>query len=130
MPRFVGAWMCGLYDNDKLVIRAARDSFAQVFHTEGKQQNVWKLCHYSILEFCSDVILKESSRTLSDERTTSPDDAEGKYARVVGSAIVVITQTLGMLSKNVWKRKLLTGLRQRVSQLRSLTNKRFYTKNF
>ena len=99
MPKIVGAWLCGLYDNDKLVTRAARDSFSQVFPNEEKQQNVWKLCQSSILEYCRDAIFKESTRTLSDERTTSPDDAEAKYARVVGSAISVVTQTLGTLSK-------------------------------
>ena len=97
MPRIIGAWMCGLYDSDKIVIRAAQDSFSRVFPSEEKQQNVWIVCQSSIIDFCCDALLKESTRTLSDERITSLDDAEAKYARVVGSTISVVTQALGKL---------------------------------
>lgn len=98
MPRIIGAWLAGLYDNDRLVTRAANEAFTQVFPGDGgKQKAVWKVYQPSILGYCKDAILKESIRTLSDERTTSPDDAEAKYARVVGSAILVVTNLLGIL---------------------------------
>ena len=96
MPRIIGTWLAGLYDNDRLVTRAATEAFTQVFPGDGgKQKAVWKVYQSSILEYCKDAILKESVRTLSDERTTSPDDAEAKYARVVGSAMLVVTNLLG-----------------------------------
>ena len=101
MPRIVGAWLSGLYDNDKLVTRAAYDAFTNVFPSDDKQKNVWRVYQPSILEYCRDAILKESVRTLSDERTTSPDDAEAKYARVVSSAISVVTNILGILPRNI-----------------------------
>ena len=65
--------------------------------TDDKQKAVWRVYQQSVLEYCRDAILKESVRTLSDERTTSPDDAEAKYARVVGSALLTIASVLGTL---------------------------------
>lgn len=102
MPRILGAWLAGLHDNDRLVTRAANEAFTQVFPGDGgKQKTVWKVYQSSILEYCKDAILKESVRTLSDERTTSPDDAEAKYARVVGSAMLVVTNLLGTLFTDI-----------------------------
>lgn len=97
MPKLVGAWLAGLYDNDRPVAKAARDSFTRVFPTEEKMRAIWKVYHSPILEYTQDAILRETVQTLSDERTVSPDDAEAKYARVVGSSISVITHLLGKL---------------------------------
>ena len=101
MPSIVGAWLSGLHDNDKLVTRAAHNAFNSVFSSDDKQGNVWKAYQPVILEYCRDALLKESAQTLSDERTTSPDDVEAKYTRVVGSAILVITKCLGILPEKV-----------------------------
>ena len=95
MPTIVSAWLAGQYDNDKSVGRAAQESFKRVFATEEKMKNVWKVYQSSILEYTRDVILKESDYTLSDERTTSPDDASAKYSGVAGAAVVMVTNLLG-----------------------------------
>ena len=96
MPKVVGPWLAGLYDNDKTVIRAAQESFKQVFPSEEKMRNVWKVFHLSVLEYSRDAVLKETVYTLSDERTTSPDDAAAKYARMAGTAISLVTHIMGM----------------------------------
>lgn len=95
MPFVVPSWVAGLYDNDKSVVRAANESFNRVFTTEEKRKNVWRLYQTSILEYSRDVICKETTATLSDERTTSPGDASAKYSRVVGSAMMIVTNILG-----------------------------------
>ena len=95
MPKLVGAWVSGLYDNDRPVAKAARESLNRVFPAEEKLQAIWKVYHSTILEYSREAILRETVQTLSDERTVSPDDAEAKYARVVGSSISVITHLLG-----------------------------------
>ena len=95
MPKLVGAWSAGLYDNDRPVAKAARDSFRQVFPTQEKISAIWRVYQFPILEYSRDAILRETVQTLSDERTVSPDDAEAKYARVVGTSISVITNMLG-----------------------------------
>lgn len=97
LPKIIGAWIAGIYDNDRPVHRAALESFTKVFTTEEKRNNVWKIYQSSILDFVDDVILHQTALTLSDERTVKRDDAEGKYARVAGAAILLFNRVLGML---------------------------------
>jgi len=96
MPVVVSSWSTGLYDNDKSVSRAANESFDRVFSSNEKRSNVWRLYQFSILEYSTDVIAKETPTTLSDERTTGPDDATAKYFRVVGAAVMMVTNLLGL----------------------------------
>ncbi|KAI9719726.1 MAG: hypothetical protein M1812_003214 [Candelaria pacifica] len=94
IPKIVGAWLGGLYDNDRLVSRAAQDSFKQVFPTQEKVHNVWRSYARPILEYCKDALLRETIQTLSDERTVSPDEAETKYAALVGITLSVVINLL------------------------------------
>jgi hypothetical protein len=95
MPKSIGAWLAGSQDNDKLVARAAVEAFVSVFPTAAKQNGVWRVYQASIIEYCRDALLKETAMTLSDERITSPDDAEAKYARVVGTALQTTATAIG-----------------------------------
>ncbi|KAI9775587.1 MAG: hypothetical protein M1835_005753 [Candelina submexicana] len=90
VPKIVGAWLGGLYDNDRLVSKAAQQSFKQVFPTQEKVHNVWRSYSRPILEYCRDALLRETVQTLSDERTVSPDEAETKYAALVGTTLSVV----------------------------------------
>ncbi|KAL8939013.1 MAG: hypothetical protein Q9216_003587 [Gyalolechia sp. 2 TL-2023] len=90
MPDIVGPWLAGLFDGDKMVSNAAKESLHQVFSTEEKMKNVWTVYLGSILKYCSDAVFKETIQTLSDERTVSPDDAFAKHTRVVAAAIHVV----------------------------------------
>ncbi|MCJ1473647.1 hypothetical protein MMC13_002298 [Lambiella insularis] len=100
MPMVVGAWLAGLHDNDKLVGRAAQEAFQNVFSIRSKQDNVWLIYRKAIFEYCRDAILREDVRTLSDERTTSPDVAEAKYARVIGTALLTVSSAVAILPAN------------------------------
>lgn len=97
MPATVGAWLAGLQDGDRPVARSAQDAIKRVFSTEGKQQGVWKAFRDPILEYCSAAALNESPNTLSDNRTVSPDDAEAKYSRAIGGALLTIATLLEVL---------------------------------
>ncbi|KAL8999416.1 MAG: hypothetical protein Q9169_001730 [Polycauliona sp. 2 TL-2023] len=94
MPDVVGAWLSGLFDGDKMVSRAAQESFIQTFQTDEKVKNVWKIYLGSILDFCSDALFKEKTTTLSDERTVSPDDASAKHARLIAAVLSVVLYVL------------------------------------
>ena len=88
-------WLAGQYDNDKSVSRAARESFDNVFVSEDKKRTVWRLYQGSIINYARDVVVKETSSTLSDERTVSPDDAAAKYSRTVGASIMIVSNLIG-----------------------------------
>jgi len=102
LPKVVGAWIAGLYDNDRLVQRSALESFTTVFSTEDKRSNVWKVFQSSILDFVDDVLLNQTVLTLSDERTVKRDDAEAKYARVVGAALMLFNRIIGMSGCSIY----------------------------
>lgn len=94
IPNVIGIWLAGLYDTDKPVQRAALESFEKVFTTDEKRRNVWKAFQTAILEFAEDALIKQTPATLSDERTVSPDDAEAKHVRVVGTAGLVLNRLI------------------------------------
>ncbi|KAJ5627779.1 hypothetical protein N7490_010007 [Penicillium lividum] len=94
LSRVIGAWLAGIYDNDRPVQRSALESFTTVFSTEEKRNNVWKIYQSSTLDFIDDVLLHQTPLTLSDERTVKRDDAEAKYARVVGAALMLFNRIL------------------------------------
>ncbi|EEA25585.1 hypothetical protein TMatcc_006184 [Talaromyces marneffei ATCC 18224] len=98
LAKVVGAWLAGLYDNDRLVSRLVVESISQVFPTDEKRNGLWKIFQTSILEFVDDVILHQTVLTLSDERIVKPDDAEAKYARVSATAILLLNRILSTTS--------------------------------
>lgn len=96
MPHIIGAWLSGTYDNDRLVRKAAQEGFQRAFSTEEKRHNVFKIYIQPILDHCQASILRETIRTLSDERIVSPDDAEAKHARVIGTGVFLLESLVGM----------------------------------
>ncbi|OKL63677.1 hypothetical protein UA08_00924 [Talaromyces atroroseus] len=94
LPKVIGAWLAGLYDNDKLVSRSVVESVSQVFTTEEKRLSLWKVFQTSILEFVDDVILHQTALSLSDERIVKPEDAEAKFARVSATAILLFNRII------------------------------------
>lgn len=95
MPSIIGAWLAGIYDNDKSVSRAAQESFKLVFPSEEKYKGVWRIYQADIVQYGENVIMNESPNTLSDERTTSPDDANAKYYRTLAAVLMMITNLIG-----------------------------------
>ncbi|EXJ80612.1 hypothetical protein A1O3_06896 [Capronia epimyces CBS 606.96] len=94
LSKVVGPWLSGVYDSDKLVARAAQDSISTAFKTEERRRALWKIYKDALIEYAEDAILVQTPKTLSDERSTSPDDAETKFVRVVGNAIYMLRQVL------------------------------------
>ncbi|KAL9095409.1 MAG: hypothetical protein Q9165_002280 [Trypethelium subeluteriae] len=97
LPTLVGSWLAGLYDSDRATARGAQDSIKLVFPAPGKLHGLRKIYHESIVRYCQDAILHETSQTLSDERSVSPDDAEAKYVRVASSSVMLMSSLLADL---------------------------------
>lgn len=96
----MGPWLCGLHDNDKQVVGSVQEALSAVFPTEEKRLNLWKAYHGSILEYCTNAVLYEDTNTLSDERTTNKDDAEAKFSRTIGSALLTVARALEVLDSS------------------------------
>lgn len=94
----IPAWLAGVYDSDKSVSKAAIEAFERTFANPEKRVAVWTIYKDSIYDRIEDSILTQSSTTLSDERTTSPDEANTKYVRVVGTALRLLRRLLEVKS--------------------------------
>ncbi|KAH0559624.1 hypothetical protein GP486_003863 [Trichoglossum hirsutum] len=101
MSKIAGAWLAGMWDNDRLVSRAAHDSIKDVFGTEKKRHDLLIIYGRPILEYTQNAVLRETVQSLSDERVVSPDNAKEKYARVVSTSICVTTHMLSSLTSNL-----------------------------
>lgn len=94
-PSIVGAWLAGLYDRDRVVARSANDGLSSFLNSPEKTLGFWKKCQGQILDYAVDAI-QETQDTLSDERSTTKEDAEAKYFRVITSSLSLV---LGLLQK-------------------------------
>lgn len=101
MPKVIGPWLAGLHDGDTIVVRSAQESFALVFPTPEKREALSRIYQQPILEYCSGVILEETAQTLSDPRTTTVEDSEAKYARVIASHVLEIRNLLENLADDI-----------------------------
>ncbi|CAM1503221.1 Fc.00g079970.m01.CDS01 [Cosmosporella sp. VM-42] len=95
IPKIVGTWLAGLYDRDRVVARAASDGLASLLTTPEKVVSFWDKCQAQILDYAMEAI-QETKETLSDERSTTEEDAEAKYFRVVTASLSLV---LGLLQK-------------------------------
>ena len=97
VPKVVGPWLAGLYDRDRIVARVANDGLSSFLNSPEKTTLFWKKCQSQILQFATGAI-RETKDTLSDERSTTPEDAESKYFRVLGAALSLVLALLQKLS--------------------------------
>lgn len=93
VPKVVGAWLSGLYDRDRGVARAANDGLSSFLTTPEKVAAFWSKCQAQILDYATQAA-QETQDTLSDERSTTVEDAEAKYFRVITASLSLV---LGLL---------------------------------
>ncbi|PHH61640.1 hypothetical protein CDD81_8104 [Ophiocordyceps australis] len=96
IPKIVGAWLAGLYDRDRVVARAARNGLSSLLSSPEKMSAFWVKCRSQILDFATQAV-QETQDTLSDERSTTFEDAEAKYFRVIAASLSLV---LGLLNRD------------------------------
>ncbi|KUI69086.1 E3 ubiquitin-protein ligase listerin [Cytospora mali] len=97
IPKVAGAWLAGTFDKDKAVAKAATEGFSVFLTTEEKVANFWRKCQPQVLQYATDAVM-ETPDTLSDERSTKPEDAEAKYYRVIAASFSLVLGLLQRLS--------------------------------
>ena len=74
LPRLVGPWLCGTFDADRGVAKAARDALEHAFPNSEKRDALWKIYKDSLIGYVED--------TCFDTDTTDPerraDDEPGR----------------------------------------------------
>lgn len=86
IPKLAGSWLAGTFDKDRVVSRAAKTGLSSFLTTDEKATQFWKKLQGQIIDYALETV-RETADTLSDERSTTKDDAEAKYYRVVGEAL-------------------------------------------
>ncbi|KYK61296.1 C3HC4 type zinc finger containing protein [Drechmeria coniospora] len=89
IPKVVGAWLSGLYDRDRAVARAANDGLSSFLTTPEKMSAFWSRCQTQILDYAIEAV-RETQDTLSDERSTTSEDADVVYFRVLTASMSLV----------------------------------------
>ena len=69
--------------------RAANDALSSFLQTKEKEEAFWKAVQTRALEFATEAV-NETPDTLSDERSTTKQDSDAKYHRVVGASLCLV----------------------------------------
>ncbi|KAH9908547.1 hypothetical protein F4778DRAFT_717592 [Xylariomycetidae sp. FL2044] len=97
VPKIVGSWLAGTFDRDRSVARVATEGLSSFLSTPEKVTQFWRRCQSQILEYASDAI-RETPETLSDERSTTAEDAQAKYYRVLAGSLALVLNLLQKLN--------------------------------
>ncbi|KAK9367200.1 hypothetical protein V1509DRAFT_627282 [Lipomyces kononenkoae] len=98
MKETVGPWLGGLYDNDKVVARAATVAFETVFASEEKRRQVFQVFHVQLLDYVKHAISAKDTHSLSDEKYFTQTDIESKVTREIASGIALFSYLLERIS--------------------------------
>ncbi|KKA30082.1 hypothetical protein TD95_004567 [Thielaviopsis punctulata] len=91
-------WYAGRFDSSTAVGRAVTTGQSTFIPSPEKKAFFLTRCQAQVLRFSIDA-LKETADTLSDERSTTPEDAEAKYYRVINAAIMLVDTLLQVVPK-------------------------------
>ncbi|GLV42170.1 Listerin E3 ubiquitin protein ligase 1 [Carabus blaptoides fortunei] len=98
LKQLAGPWFTSQYDTYPPAASAATLSFEDAFPSN-KQQEAIVFCQEDILSYICDNITVQTAQTLSNPKTTSPEEAEAKYERLLISSLQGYTLYLNKLSK-------------------------------
>lgn len=97
LPQIVTSWLAGLFDADRNVTKTVSDSLDAIFPSSEKKTKMWKNFQPAIVQFCIDTAFRETSSSLSDEKSTTPEDSEDMYVRVTSSHVYLLAAMISQL---------------------------------
>ena len=100
LPHIVTSWLAGLFDADRNVSKTVSDSLDAVFPSSEKRTKMWKNFQPAIVQFCVDTVFQETASSLSDEKSTTPEDSEDLYVRVMSSHVYLLAAMIGQLDRS------------------------------
>ncbi|KAH9525306.1 listerin E3 ubiquitin protein ligase 1 [Bulinus truncatus] len=96
LKTIMGIWMVSMCDTYPTVASAANNAFTSTF-TLSKQVEALIFCKVEIMECLMNNIMKATPQTLSDPQTTSEEDMEAKFERVVSSSLQALKKIILLL---------------------------------
>jgi len=98
MPEVIPTWLVGILDRDRAVAKIALDGLTSSLKTDDKVQMCWRLYQSEILDYAR-ISLSETPETLCDDRSTSADEIQETYLRVMGSSVSLVEFLLSKLNR-------------------------------
>jgi E3 ubiquitin-protein ligase listerin, N-terminal domain len=106
LKTIIGPWMTAQYDLDRVVARAATESYTIVFNTGKKREIIRKNYYHDVYSYIMDVLRNETAKTISlscvvvadlgDERFISAEDMEWRFALVVRMCLSGLVFLIGI----------------------------------
>ncbi|KAK0056651.1 E3 ubiquitin-protein ligase listerin [Biomphalaria pfeifferi] len=93
LKNIMGIWLVSMCDTYPTVASAANNAFTSTFNTQ-KQAEALIFCRAEALECLMNNILKATPQTLSDTQTTSEEDMQSKFERVVSSSLLALRKLI------------------------------------
>ncbi|PHH56078.1 E3 ubiquitin-protein ligase listerin [Ceratocystis fimbriata CBS 114723] len=98
-PKFFPVWLAGRFDSSNPVHKAASRGHASFIPTQEKMTLMLGKCQEMVLRYAADC-LQETKDSLSDERSTKPEDAEAKYCRVISASLSLVAFLITSVPKD------------------------------
>ncbi|XP_066277345.1 E3 ubiquitin-protein ligase listerin-like isoform X3 [Branchiostoma lanceolatum] len=89
LKHLMGIWLLSQCDTYVPSADAARLAFSSAF-PQNKQAEALVFCKHEVLTHLQDNLFKQTPQTMSDPKTTSPEEVEAKYQRVVTASLMAI----------------------------------------
>ncbi|XP_078698353.1 E3 ubiquitin-protein ligase listerin-like isoform X4 [Branchiostoma floridae x Branchiostoma belcheri] len=89
LKHVMGIWLLSQCDTYVPSADAARLAFSTAF-PHNKQAEALVFCKHEVLTHLQDNLFKQTPQTMSDPKTTSPEEVEAKYQRVVTASLMAI----------------------------------------
>ncbi|XP_067945873.1 E3 ubiquitin-protein ligase listerin-like [Watersipora subatra] len=96
LKQLIGAWMLSFCDGHAPAASAARSAFQSVFNSETKSTEAVVYCHAEIIKYLYDMLFNASPETLSDSKTTSPEEMKEKYERALSASFLCLSLIISM----------------------------------
>ncbi|XP_053396155.1 E3 ubiquitin-protein ligase listerin-like [Mercenaria mercenaria] len=99
LRNLMGAWVLSQCDTYPTVASSAQGAFQDAFPPV-KQTEALVFCKESVLEYLTENLITHTQQTLSDPKSTEPEDMENKYNRVLTSSLLAVRKLLSSLPAN------------------------------
>ncbi|KAL5624675.1 hypothetical protein BROUX41_004735 [Berkeleyomyces rouxiae] len=96
LPKFFPAWYAGRSDSSPSVVQIVRQGQQALISSPEKMAHAITKCQSILLRYACDC-LQETKDSLSDERSTKPEDAEAKYYRVITGSMVIVKALMALV---------------------------------
>jgi hypothetical protein len=93
----VPCWLCTMCDPHLPAAKAAQTALAATLPNDVKRADAFVFCKDAIFNYITENLFEHTPSSLSDPKSTSPEDMQSKYERVVATSLLAVGHLLQQL---------------------------------